>query len=477
MSDPALSRRDFLGAAVTAAAFSGGVLGCASPGRAAPAGDPPEPHAAAAPVRTPASEKLNIAGIGIGGMGAGNLANLETENIVALCDVDPKNYAAKTIAKYPNAKVYTDYRKMLEQQKDIEAVLIATPDHTHAVIAMAALQAGKHVYLQKPLTHDVYETRKLMQAAKDHPRLATQMGIQGHSDEGCRLISEWLADGAIGDVTEVDVWCNDSYYPWSHAGWSPNGPERPKDAAPVPDGMDWDCWIGPAPMRAYHPGLHPMAWRAWWDFGSGWMADRGAHQIDPAYYALKLGPPTTIEATTLGQTDETHSIAGIVTFQFAARDKLPPVKLTWYEGMRAPRPEELDAGRKMGDGDGGALFKGTKGKIICGTYGNSPRIIPEKKMQAYKRPEKTIPRVEGSHEQDWVRACKAGKTGGANFVYSGPLTEICLLGVIAKRMDARIAWDAAKMRITSVDKPDAKPEDLAFANRMLKREYRSGWSL
>jgi predicted dehydrogenase len=448
MSNNTISRRAFLGSAASAAAFTiipGGVLGGVR--------------------RQGPSEKLNIAGIGVGGMGHVNLGNLATENIVALCDVDPK-YAAKSFNKFPEARIWTDYREMLEKQKDIDAVLIATPDHTHAVIAMAAIRAGKHIYLQKPLTHDIYEARALARAARE-ANVITQMGIQGHSEEGVRLICEWIADGAIGEVREVEVWCNDSYYPWGHAGWSPKSPDRPKDSPPPPAGMNWDLWIGPAPLRAYHPAYHPMAWRAWWDFGSGWMADRGAHQIDPAFWALKLGLPTSVEATSLGQTDETHAIAAIVTFQFPARDDLPPVKLTWYEGLRAPRPVELAQGRMMGDSDGGALFKGTKGKIICGTYGNSPRLIPESAMQAYQRPEKTILRVADGHEQDWVRACKEGRPAGANFEYSAVLTEICLLGVIAKRMEARIEWDAAKMEVSNL------PE----ANKYVRRDYREGWNL
>jgi predicted dehydrogenase len=448
MSKSTISRRTFLGTAASAAAFT-----------IVPA------HVLGGRRRQAPSEKLNIAGIGVGGMGHVNLGNLETENIVALCDVDP-DYAAKSFKKYPDARVWTDYREMLEKQKDIDAVLIATPDHTHAVIAMAAIKAGKHAYLQKPLTHDIYEAHALAKAARE-AKVTTQMGIQGHSEEGVRLICEWIADGAIGEVREVDVWCNDSYYPWGHAGWSPRNPERPKDTPAPPAGMNWDLWVGPAPMRPYHPSYHPQAWRAWWDFGSGWIADRGAHQIDPAFWALKLGLPTSVEATSLGQTDETHAIAAVVTFQFPARDKLPPVKLTWYEGLRAPRPEELEQDRMMGDSEGGALFKGTKGKIMCGTYGNSPRLIPESRMQEYRRPEKTIPRVAGGHEQDWVRACKEGRAAGANFDYSAPLTEICLLGVIAKRMDARIEWDAGNMRVSNL------PE----ANKYVRTEYREGWSL
>ncbi len=415
--------------------------------------------------RTPPSEKLNIAGIGVGGMGGSNLRNLQSENIVALCDVDHA-YAAKTFKRYPKAKVHTDFRKMLEAQKDFDAVLVATPDHTHAVISMAAIKAGKHVYCQKPLTHDVHEARMLAKAARE-AGVTTQMGIQGHSGEGARLICEWIWDGAIGRVREVDAWCSLSYYPWGHAGWSSRWGRRPKETPAVPASLDWDLWIGPAPMRPYHPAYHPAVWRCWLDFGCGMMGDRGAHTLDPVFWALKLGQPTSIEATSLGLNSDTHPLASIVTYQFPARGDLPPVKLTWYEGLRAPRPAELEDGRAMGDREGGVVFKGDKGKLTCGTYGNGPRLIPESRMKDYKRPPKTLPRVKGSHEMDWVRACKSGKPAGAGFDYSGPLTEICMLGNAARRIDARIEWDAENLKVTNL------PE----ANKYIRTEYRKGWSL
>ncbi|MCX5683169.1 MAG: Gfo/Idh/MocA family oxidoreductase, partial [Planctomycetota bacterium] len=299
MSHGNLTRRMFLGATAAAAAFTvvpRAVLG--------------------GPRNIPPSEKMNIAGIGVGGMGSGNLKNLEAENIVALCDVDFA-YVAKTFERYPKAKTYKDYRELLDKQKDIDAVLVATPDHTHAVISMAAMKAGKHVYCQKPLTHDVYEARMLAQAAKEN-KVATQMGIQGHSGEGVRLVREWVEAGLIGEVREVDAWCSLSYYPWGHAYWSSKFSERPKDTPPVPPTLDWDLWIGPAPMRAYHPAYHPLVWRCWWDFGCGMMGDRGAHTFDPVVWALKLGAPTSIEATSCGNTPEVHPLSAIVTFRFPA---------------------------------------------------------------------------------------------------------------------------------------------------------------
>ncbi len=400
--------------------------------------------------QTPPSDKLAIAGIGVGGMGAANLRELETEAIVALCDVDP-SYAAGTIKRYPGAEVFTDYRVMLEKRKDIDAVVIATPDHTHAVITMAAIKAGKHVYTQKPLTHGVWEARQLALAAKAS-KVTTQMGIQGHSGEGIRLVVEWVRAGLIGEVREVDGWCDLSYYPWGHAYWSSKWGERPADVPSVPANLDWDLWIGPAPFRPYHPAYHPMVWRCWWDFGVGMMGDRGAHTLDAAVWALELDAPETVEATSCGLNPETHPLSAIVTYRFPAKGVRPPVKLTWYEGTRPPRPEELEDGRTM-PAEGGLVFKGTKGKIMCGVYGEGPRIIPEKLMQEAKRPEKSIPRVEGSHEQDWARAAKAGRKAGAAFEYSGPLTEICLLGNVAKRLDTRIAWDAANLRVTNARRP------------------------
>jgi predicted dehydrogenase len=447
MKPVTLRRREFLGAAATAAAFT-----------LVPR------HVLGGPGQIPPSEKMHIAGIGVGGMGATNLRNLETETIVALCDVDHA-YAAQTFKRYPNATVYKDFREMLDREKGIDGVVVATPDHTHAVISMAAMKAGKHVYCQKPLTHDVYEARMLAQAAKE-AKVATQMGIQGHSGEGVRLICEWIWAGLIGEIREVDAWCSLSYYPWGHAGWSSKYSERPKDTPPVPPTLDWDLWIGPAPMRPYHETYHPGVWRCWWDFGCGMMGDRGAHTLDPVFWALKLVPPTSVEATSCGNTKEVHPLSAIVTFRFPARSDLPPVKLTWYEGTRPPRPEDFEDGRRM-PAEGGVIFKGSKGKIMCGVYGDSPRLVPEALMKEAKLPEKTLPRVAGGHEQDWVRAAKAGTQAGADFAYSGPLTEMCLLGNVAKRVDAPIEWDAANLKVTN----------LAEANAVVRTEYRKGWSL
>jgi len=443
-----VSRREFLGTTAAAAAFM-----IAPRHVIAGSGD-------AAP-----STKLNIAGIGLGWMGPNDLRNLESENIVALCDVDP-NIAAKTINKYPKAKFWIDYREMLEKQKDIDAVVIATPDHTHAVIAMAAIKAGKHVYCQKPLCHDMYEARMLTQAAAE-AKVATQMGIQGHSSEGFRLICEWIWAGGIGDVHEVDAWSSQCFYPWGHEWWSSKyGAARPKDTPALPDKMNWDLWLGPAPERSYHPAYHPAVWRCWWDFGNGMMGDRGVHTLDSVFSSLKLGPPISIEAATSGGNSEVHPISSIITFLFPAREGLAPVKLTWYEGIRPPRPPQLEDGADMPH-EGGVIFKGSKGTLMCGVMGDSPRLIPETAMHAFIRPPKTLQRPKGSHEMHWVDAAKAGTQPEAHFGYSGPLTELCLLGNVAKRVNARIEWDSKNFKFTNC--PDA--------NRFLRPEYRKGWSL
>jgi predicted dehydrogenase len=413
----------------------------------------------------PPSEKMNIAGVGVGGMGGNNVHQCMSENIVALCDVD-HGYAAKTFKKYPGAKLYRDFRQMLEKEKNLDGVIIGTPDHTHAAITMSAIQCGLHVYCQKPLTHDIYEARTLAKAARE-AGITSQMGIQGHSGEGLRLICEWIWGGIIGTVKEIDAWCSLSYYPFGHAGWSSKWSDRPQDTPPMPEGLEWDLWLGPAPVRPYHPAYHPAAWRCWWDFGNGMMGDRGVHTLDCVYSAMKLGQPETVQASVMGGNAETHPLAAVVTFQFPARPSLPPLKVTWYEGLEPPRPPELEDERKL-PAEGGVLFKGEKGMIVAGVYGESPRLIPDAAMKEQKFPDKTLLRVQGSHEQDWIRACKERKPAGANFDYSGPLTEVALLGNLARRFPGHILkWDAANMKVTN----------FAEANEWVKRPRREGWGL
>ena len=424
--------------------------------------------------QTPPSGKLNIAGIGVGGMGKNNIKKCAGENIVALCDVD-QSYAAKVYKEYPQAKVYRNFRELLEKQKDIEAVIVATPDHTHAVIAMAAMQAGKHVYVQKPMTHSVYEARKLTEAARQY-KVVTQMGNQGHSGDGTRLLCEWIQAGAIGPVKEVHAWTNRPVWP--------QGIEvgRPKETPPVPEGLDWDLWIGPAPMRAYHPAYLPNSWRAWWDFGTGSLGDLGCHILDCIFYSLKLGQPTSVEGciSTYWEgfwkktepKNETYPRSTIVRYKFPARSEMPPVMLTWWDGgLLPPRPEELEGGRRMGDSDGGVLFLGEKGTIMCGCYGKDPCLIPAAKMKEFQPPPQTLDRIPGGidgHEKDWVRACKGGKPASSNFDYSGPLTEMVLLGNLAVRFpEQRLLWDGPNLKVTNDDDADG----------YVRRKYREGWSL
>ena len=443
--DGKLSRRHFMGAAATTAAFTivpSYVLGGAN-------GKPP-------------SEKLNIAGVGIGGMGKSNLGGCESENIVALCDVD-WSYAAGVFKKYPNAKQWKDFRKMLDEQKDIDAVIVATPDHLHTPVAMAAMQRGKHVYVQKPLTRLVSEARALTEAARKY-KVATQMGNQGHSGDGVRDICEWIGAGTIGEVKEVHAWTN-------RPVWA-QGIDRPKDTPAVPDTLDWDLWVGPAPMRPYHPCYLPFSWRGWWDFGGGALADMACHVLDPVFSALKLKYASSVEACCSKVNNETFPVASIVHFEYPAREGMPPVKIHWYDGgLRPPRPEVLEAGRSMGNPDSShVMFIGSKGILRCEEYGDTPRLVPESLMKDFKVPAKTLPRIGMSHEQNWIRACKGGPAACSNFDYSGPFTEMVVMGNLAIRPEnvgKKLEWDGDKMLVTNDKK----------ANDYVQMHYRKGWEL
>ncbi len=420
------------------------------------------------------SDKLNIAAVGVGGMGKNNVAKCETENIVALCDVDFE-LADPVFKKYPNAKTYKDFRVMLDEQKDIDAVIVATPDHSHAVIAMAAMERKKHVYVQKPLTHSVAEARLLTETARKYG-VATQMGNQGHSGEGIRLLCEWVWDGAIGKIRETHAWTNRPVWP------SGIEVDRPKETPPAPPGLDWDLWIGPASPRPYHPTYHPAKWRAWWEFGTGSLGDMGCHIVDPLFWALKLRYPISVEANIskywhaffeeTKPKNEMFPRSTIVRFRFPAREKMPEVDLTWWDGGLMPaRPAGLEPGRRMGDDDGGILLIGEKGAIMAGCYGESPRIVPESGMKKYKRPRRTLERIPDGpdgHEQDWIRACKGGKHASSNFDYSGPLSETILMGNLAVRFpDRKLLWNGEAMEVTND----------TDANAYVRREYREGWRL
>lgn len=426
-------------------------------------------HVLGGPNNTPPSEKLNIAGVGIGGMGQNNVRACETENIVALCDVDWR-YSAPVFKKYPKARQWKDFRKMLDEQKDIDAVIVATPDHTHAVVAMAAMKRGKHVYVQKPLTRTVYEARMLTEAARKY-KVATQMGNQGHSCDEVRMMCEWIQDGAIGDVTEVHCWTNRPVWP--------QGIGRPTGTPPVPDSLDWDLWIGPSPMRPYHPTYLPFNWRAWIDFGAGALGDMGCHVMDAAFWSLKLKYPISVQAShsydvqkmwTRFDNKETYPRAEVVHYTFPAREGMPQVKLHWYDGGILPeRPDDLEEGRRIPES--GSIFVGTKGKILCGTYSENLRIFPETKMKAYKRPPARIPRIpggNGGHEQDWVRACKGGPAASSNFDYSGPFTETVVMGNLAVlNPGKKLLWDGENMKMTNDEQ----------ANSYVRPTFRDGWSL
>jgi predicted dehydrogenase len=420
------------------------------------------------------SDKLNLAAVGIGGMGGSNLGRSETENIVALCDVDTK-LAAETFGKYPKARRYRNYREMFEKEKDIDAVIVATPDHTHAIIAMAAMARGLHVYVQKPMAHAVWEARLMTETARKQ-KVVTQMGNQGRSGEGLRLLTEWVQAGVLGEVREVHAWTNRPVWP--------QGVEvgRPANPPAAPDTLDWNEWLGPAPMRPYAPEYHPQSWRAWWDFGTGSLGDLGCHILDPVFAALSLKYPLSVEGciSTYWEEfwkyttpkNETYPRSTIVRYRFPKGPHNAELTLTWWDGgLMPPRPVELESDRKMGDDDGGVLLIGSKATLMAGCYGRGPRLIPETRMKGFTPPAKTLDRVpegEGGHEQDWIRACKGGKPASSNFDYSGPLSEMVLMGNLAVRFPNRmLLWDGEGMKVTN----DAE------ANAYVRREYREGWKL
>jgi predicted dehydrogenase len=416
--------------------------------------------------QVPPSQKLNIGVIGSGGRGTDDIEGVKSENIVALCDVDQAR-AESNIKRFPQAKVYQDFRVMLDEQKDIEAVVVATPDHVHAVASMAAIKHRKHVYCEKPLTRTVFEARALAKAAGE-AKVATQMGNQGMAFEGNRLIKEWIWAGVIGPVREVHVWSDRPTHRGKMPLWWPQGIERPSETPPVPSTLNWDLWLGPAPWRPYHPAYVPFKWRGWWDFGSGGLGDMGIHNLAPVFTALKLGPPESVNASSTPVFKETVPVASMVHYSFPARGDMPAVKLHWYDGGLLPaRPDELEPDRPL-DPEDGIIFVGDKGKILVrGWGGESPRLIPESRNQEFTPPPKTLPRSIGHHEE-WIQACKTGSPTESNFGFAGPLTEAVLLGSVAIRTGGEVLqWDSANMKI-----PNA-PE----AEQFLKYEYRQGWSL
>lgn len=469
ISKDKLTRRQFMGgAAVSTAAFMVvpsyvlGLNGATSP-----------------------NEKLNLAGVGVGGQGASDLRQMESENIVALCDVDWA-HANHTFKRYAKAKQYKDYRKMLEEMdKEIDAVVVATADHVHAFASVAALKRGKHVYCEKPLTHSVWEARQVAEATRA-AKVATQMGNQGQASEETRRLCELVWAGAIGPVREAHIWTDRPSQGLFDEYW-PQGVGRPKETPPVPETLDWDLWLGPAPSRPYHPAYLPFKWRGWWDFGTGALGDIGCHAMDPVFRALKLGAPLGVQACSTRVNAETYPLGSMVSYQFPARDaavqannhhveglsgagaggvEMPPLKLVWYDGgLRPPRPEGLEDEQVMGDN--GRLLVGDKGFLL----GN--RLYPESRQKEFAAPPRTIPRVAG-HYQEWIQACKTGKPSGSSFDFAGPLAEAVLLGNVALRVQLRtlltrykLLWDPRNLRITNLEE----------ANKFIRREYRPGWSL
>jgi predicted dehydrogenase len=395
------------------------------------------------------NEKLGIAMIGTANRARDNLDAVASQNIVVLCDVDD-NFLADAKKKFPRAETANDFRKVVERP-DIDAVVVATPDHTHAPAAAMALRAGKHVYCEKPMTHDVFEARTLTELAAKTGK-ATQLGTQIHALDNYRRVVELIETGAIGDVKEVHVWCGKSW----------GGGDRPAETPAVPSSLHWDLWLGPAPERPYHGAYHPFHWRKWWDFGGGTLADMGCHYIDVVFWALKLQYPTRVEAKASEKPHaETAAVALEVRYEFPARGNLPPVNMTWYDGGKRPYHLEEHKLPEIGDG---VLFVGDKGMLITNYVLH--KLLPNEVFADFKRPDPYIAKSIGHHEE-WIRACKEGTPTSCHFAYSGPLTETVLLGVVSYRAQTPIEWDAAHMK--AVNNP--------AADAFLRREYRKGWTL
>jgi predicted dehydrogenase len=428
-----------------------------------------------------ANEKLDIGMIGTGGgwraeADVHELAactdprgfNGAQENIVALCDVDA-NYLNAMARNFPKARLYKDYREMIEKEKSMDAVGIVIPDHQHAPATMLAMAAGKHVYCEKPLTHAVWEARQVRLAARKYG-VVTQMGNQGHSGEGNRRLCEMVASGVIGPVRQVYCWTD------RPVKWWPQGQARPDKSDPVPATLDWDLWLGPAanrpfvaawPEAANVPVYMPHVWRGWWDFGCGAIGDMACHIMDGPYWALNLGAPKTVELVKSTKLmPEMAPWASVIKFEFPARGEMPPCTLTWSDGgQKPPRPADMEAPQLE---DNGALLVGDKGMIVTDTYGDKPTLLPESRMAGYQFPAQTIPRVPGnSPHQDFIRACKGGPAPCSNFEISGPFAEMALLGNVALRLGKKIEWDPVNLKCPGTPEADA----------ILRPSYREGWKV
>ena len=411
------------------------------------------------------NNKLNIAIIGTGGRGGGNMGSVASENIVALCDVNGKNLEAAA-AKHPGARKATDFRKLFDRPQDFDAVVVSTCEHTHAFATMLALKHRKHVYCEKPLTHNIWEARQIREAAAK-ANVATQMGIQIHATENYRQVVELVQSAAIGPVSEAHVWVSRAW------GWQSEADakrhkdivfvtERPKETQPVPPGLDWDLWLGPAPERPFHSVYFPgPKWYRWWDFGSGTMSDLGSHWNDLPFWALKLHAPVSVEAAGPPPHPELAPASMSATYEYARRGDLPPVKMTWYQGESKP---EIWTNKGIPQWDSGCLFIGSKGMLLA-DYGKHV-LLPETEFAGFQRPAPTIPRSPGHHEE-WLQACKTGKSPSANFEYSGWLTEANHLGNVAYRTGKKLLWDSKRLKATNA------PE----ADKIIRRVYRKGWTL
>ncbi len=412
-----------------------------------------------------ANDRLNIAAVGLGGQGNADLRPHVNDNIVALCDVDDAN-AAATFAEYPQAKRYQDFRVMFDREKNIDAVIVATPDHLHAVVTMTALKLGKHVYCEKPLTRTVFEARTIATAARE-AKVATQMGNQGMTFAGNRQLDQWIRDGAIGPVREVHVWSDRPTQRGKVPLWWPQGVERPTETPPVPPTLNWDLWLGPAPFRPYHPDYVPFRWRGWWDFGSGGLGDMGIHNLAPVFSCLQLDAPESVSASSTPQVGDSVPLASVVHYRFPARHGRPPIALHWYDGGLLPeRPAELETGSDL-DPEDGILLVGGNGKILVeGWGGEHPRILTGGK-EKYRRPPSDQTALE-RHHAEWVAACKTGSPTRSNFGFAGPLTETVLLGAACVRHGGRpLRWDRDRFAFTNDER----------ANQLLHYSYRPGWAL
>lgn len=440
-------------------------------------------HVLGGPKFVAPSEKVNVALIGCGGQGRTNLRELmKLDDVQVIAVADPseqddlgrfyykgmagrlpvkaeieKHYAGKS----PNFKCpdYLDFREMLQKEKAVDAVLVATPDHVHAIAAITAMRAGKHAYCEKPLVHNVWECRQIARVAKE-TGVATQMGNQGHSSDGIRQTVEWIQDGAIGPIREV--------HGWSDTGRWVTGSGRPTETPPVPKTLDWDLWLGPRAARPYHPDYAPFNWRGWWAFGGGAFGDMGCHNIDGAVWALDLDAPTSVEGFAPGGADaERVPYCAIYHYHFPAKGGRPPLRLTWYDGgLRPPIPSALEADDRLEGGGNGTLFIGEKGVISCAGWGGAPRIFPMSLHESYRRPQPSIPRSKG-HHRDWINACKGGPPASGNFEYGARLTEIIYLGNVALRSGEKIWWDAVNVKVTNSPKADG----------FLREDYRPGWEI